>query len=78
MNGVDEVRAVNIFHLRAGAADTYIFVYHVFTIFSDPFNESFLTGLLSPQVFEFWVSEVIGCFVQVRIYMGTIGALTAG
>lgn len=50
MNGVDEVRAVNIFHLRAGAADTYIFVYHVFTIFSDPFNESFYGVTIPPSV----------------------------
>lgn len=68
MNGVDGVRAVNKYIPFAcgGGVYTYIFVYHVFTIFSDPFNESFYE-ITIPQVFEFWVSNRL--FFKVRIHV---------
>lgn len=68
MNGVDGVRAVNKYIPFAcgGGVYTYIFVYHVFTIFSDPFNESFYEVTI-PQVFEFWVSNRL--FFKVRIHV---------
>lgn len=68
MNGVDGVRAVNKYIPFAcgGGVYTYIFVYHVFTIFSDPFNESFYEVTI-PQVFEFWVSNRL--FFKVWIHV---------
>lgn len=68
MNGVDGVRAVNKYIPFAcgGGVYTYIFVYHIFTIFSDPFNESFYE-ITIPQVFEFWVSNRL--FFKVRIHV---------
>lgn len=78
MNGVDGVRAVNKYIPFAcgGGVYTYIFVYHVFTIFSDPFNESFYE-ITTPKCLSF--GSVIGCFSTYEyMYLGTIGALTAG
>lgn len=78
MNGVDGVCVVNkyILFVCGGGVYIYIFVYYVFMIFLDFFNELFM-GLLFFKCLSFGL--VIGCFLRYKyMYLGIIGVLIVG